>query len=336
MTATSETITQAAVQQAAAQIAGRVHRTPVWKWPEDATERRFDRTLTLFLKLELFQKTGSFKPRGALLNLLALDADQLARGVTAVSAGNHAAAVAWAASEAGTTAKVVMPESANPMRLALCRQLGAEVELVEDVHQAFERVAEIERSEGRAFIHPFEGREVALGTAGLAAEFIDQVCAMGEAIDVLLVPIGGGGLAAGMALAFRQTYPQGYVIGVEPEGANSMQRSLEAGEPQSIESVRTIADSLGAPFAKPYSFDLIQQHVDELVTVSDLAMCEAMVWLMTDLKLAVEPAAAATTAALAGPLRGRFAGDRVGTIICGANIDPATFCQYLSRASAGT
>ncbi len=279
------------------------------------------------LKLELLQHTGSFKVRGALANLLALDEPARARGVCAVSAGNHALAVAHAAAAVGSHAKVVMPQSANPARVAGCRALGAEVVLVPDVHQAFARVERIAREEGRAFIHPFEGAHTVLGTATVALEWLSDV----PDLDAVIVPIGGGGLCAGVASAVKRIAPACQVFGVEPEGADTMHRSFAAGSPQAIERVDTIADSLGAPHAAPETFALCRAHVDDLVRVRDDDLCAAMVTLMEDAKLAVEPAGAAATAALLGPLRARLAGRHVGVLVCGANIDPATYCELLAR-----
>jgi threonine dehydratase len=196
------------------------------------------------------------------------------------------------------------------------------------VHRAFERVKQIEATEGRTFVHPFEGPLTALGTATLGLEFMEQV----PDLDAVIVPIGGGGLCAGVSAAVKLSAPACRVFGVEPEGADSMHRSFAAGSPQAIESVKTIADSLGAPYATPYSFGLCRRYVDELVLVDDDALRRAMRLLMTSAKLAVEPAGAAATAALCGPLRERLAGKRVGLIVCGANIDPA---GYAAQVTAG-
>jgi threonine dehydratase len=255
--------------------------------------------------------------------MLDLDAHALSQGVTAVSAGNHAIAVAFAADMLHTSAKVVMPKTANPLRVSRCRSYGAEVVLVDDVQAAFARVQEIEQEEGRTFVHPYEGHRTALGTATIGYEFLNQA----PDLDAVIIPIGGGGLCAGMAAAIKQMKPSCLVFGVEPLGADSMARSFIAGSPQSIERVRTIADSLGAPYALPYSFSLCRRFVDDLVLIEDEAMRRAMGLLFGDMKLAVEPAGAAATAALCGPLRERLAGQRVGVIVCGANIDLDTFSQ---------
>jgi threonine dehydratase len=307
----------------------RIVETPVRLWEDEAVLDAVGAETRVFLKEELFQRTGSFKPRGALTVMLDLPPDALLRGVTAVSAGNHAMAVAYAARVLGTTAKVVMPKTASAFRVERSRALGAEIELVDDVHLAFQRVKEIERDEGRAFVHPFEGPLTALGTATLGLELVEQA----QDLDAVLVPIGGGGLAAGVAAAVKLASPRTLVFGVEPVGADSMRRSFDAGSPQAIDKVRTIADSLGAPHAAPYSFGLCRRYLDDVVLVDDHALRRAMLLLFASAKLAVEPAGAAATAALLGPLLGRLRGKRVGVIVCGANIDAATFSACLKAPS---
>lgn len=319
-----------AIRLARARLGDRVRTTPVWTWRGPAIEERTAPGTEVVLKLELFQYAGTFKPRGALVNMLALEPEARARGVTAVSAGNHAVAVAFAARQLGVHAKVVMIRGANPARVALCRQYGAELVLADDVHLAFDTVRRIEDEEGRAFIHPFEGENTALGTATLGLEFGEQA----PDLDAVIVPIGGGGLCAGVATAIKRLRPECEVFGVEPEGADSMHRSFAAGEPRSIDRVNTIADSLGAPYAAPYTFDLCRRFVDELTLISDDAMLDAMRLLFDDAKLVAEPAAAATTAALCGPLRERLAGRRVGLVVCGSNIDLATFNALLGNSES--
>ena len=311
------------IRQARERLADRIRETPAWPWRGDAIGLAAGRSTQVWLKLELFQYTGTFKARGALLNTLALDEAARSRGVTAVSAGNHAIATAFAARSVGTSAKVVMPKTANPARVAACRAYGAEVILVADVYAAFEEVERIRKDEGRTFIHPFEGELTVLGTATLGYELAQQV----ENLDAVIVPIGGGGLIAGIACAMKQMQPRCKVYGVEPEGADSMSRSFHAGSPQRLERVNTIADSLAAPYALPYSYGLARRFVDEIVTIPDQAMQQAMGLLFADMKLAVEPAAAAATAALCGPLRQRLEGRRVAVIVCGSNIDLPTFAQ---------
>lgn len=318
-----------AIRANRARLGGLILTTPVRLLKDHALDPAVGATTRIWLKEELFQHTGSFKPRGALSVMLDLDAAELARGVTGVSAGNHAISLAYCARALGSSAKVVMPKSANPFRIQVCRELGAEIELVDDVHQAFARVKEIEAAEGRVFVHPYEGPKTALGTATLGMEFIDQVRAAPDTLEAVIVAAGGGGLAAGVACAVKQMSPQTAVYVVEPEGADSLSRSFKAGSPQAIEAVRTIADSLGAPRCEPYSFALNRQFVDEVVLVSDAQIREAMRLTFRVAKLVVEPAGAAALAALMFPLRQRLEGKTVGLVVCGANIDPLTYSTQL-------
>jgi threonine dehydratase len=195
-----------------------------------------------------------------------------------------------------------------------------------NVHEAFAEVERIEKEEGRTFVHPFEGRKTILGTATVGYELVNQL----PDLDAVIIPVGGGGLCAGIATAVKLAQPQCQVYAVEPEGADSMSRSLASGQPEHIDAVRTIADSLGAPFAAPYSFNLCQKYVNELVLVSDDDLRRAMLRLYRGTKFAVEPAGAATTAALVGPLREKLEGQRVALILCGSNIDIPTFAQHVA------
>jgi threonine dehydratase len=303
--------------------------TPLRRWDDEIVQRRLDPGTELFLKEELFQRSGTFKVRGALSAMLDLAPEALARGVTAVSAGNHALAVAYASRVLGTTAKVVMPKNASPARVRGCQDMGAVVELVDDVHAAFARVREIESGERRTFVHPFEGREIALGTSTVGLEVAAQIAEP----DAVVIPIGGGGLCAGMAAAVKARVPECRIYGVEPAGADTMRRSFAAGSPQSIDTVRTIADSLGSPHAAPYSFALCRRYVDELVTVDDDEIRRALYLLFRSAKLAVEPAGAATTAAVLGPLRERLRDKRVVAVVCGANIDAAAFAECVQEGA---
>lgn len=318
-------ITLEDIRAARRQLGSRIRLTPVQSLSGPAVEAALAAGTRALMKLELFQHTGSFKARSALLNALLLPEAERARGVCAISAGNHAIAVAFAASTVGTSAKVVMKQDSNPFRIEQCRRYGAEVELVADVHVGFRRVQEIAEAEGRTFIHPYEGLRVASGTGTLGLEFLEQA----PDLEAVIVPIGGGGLAAGVSSAVKLVNPACQVFGVEPFGADTMYRSFASGRPESIDRVRTIADSLGAPFALPISFALCRASIDDIVRVEDAELVAAMRFLLEHAKLAVEPAGAAATAALLGPLRERLAGRRVGLIICGSNIDAAGFARLI-------
>jgi len=318
-------ITLADIEATRDAVAPWVIETPVVRWGGREMAARLGAGTEVWLKLELMQVAGSFKPRGSLNNLLGFNEAARKRGVTAVSAGNHAIAVAFAARELGSTAKVVMPATANPYRVARCRELGAEVVLMDDVGKAFDEVKRIETEEGKTFVHPFEGRATILGTATVGLELLRQL----PDLDAVIVPVGGGGLISGIARAVSLINPGCKVYGVEPEGAPTLTKSLAAGEPQSIDGVRTIADSLGAPHAAPMSFGLIQDHVEEIVLVDDDAIRAALALLFTERKLAAEPASASSTAALLGPLKDTLAGRRVALVVSGANIDLESFAKHV-------
>ena len=318
-----------AIRANRARLGDLVVRTPIRRLVDDAVAAAVGSSTQVWLKEELFQRTGSFKPRGALSVMLELDADALARGVTGVSAGNHAVSLGYSARILGTTAKVVMPKTANVFRVQLCRELGVDVQFVDNVTEAFARVKEIEETEGRVFVHPYEGPKTALGTASVGMEFIDQVTAEGAKLDAVIVAAGGGGLTGGVSCAVKQMSPETAVYVVEPEGADTMYRSFKAGSPQSLDAVRTIADSLGAPRCEPYSFALNRRFVDEVVLVSDDQIREAMRLLFRSAKLVVEPAGAAALAALMHPLRERLDGRSVGIVVCGANIDAESFARQI-------
>ena len=315
------------INAAARRLAEHTLVTPVHRLRTPEIETAGGGASEVWLKLELFQHTGTFKARGALLNVLSLSPQARQHGVTAVSAGNHAVAVAFAAATVGISAKVVMFTSANPLRIELCRSLGAEVVFADNAHAGFELATHLAEQEGRTLIHPFEGRTTALATATVGLELCEQI----PGLEAVIVPIGCGGLCAGIASAVKLLAPGCEVFGVEPEGADSMHRSFAAGEPRAIERVNTIADSLGAPYALPISFELCRRNVDALVRVSDVELRSAMRFVLRNAKLAVEPAGAAATAALLGPLKERLRGKRVGLIICGSNIDSASYAKLIAN-----
>ncbi|MFK7997515.1 MAG: threonine/serine dehydratase [Granulosicoccus sp.] len=316
------------IRQVAHDISPYVIRTPTVPWPVPANVGGPD--MELFMKLELFQRTGSFKARGA-INAIAHAIQSSERqsfaGVTAFSAGNHAIATAYAAQMLGTTAKVVMPRTANAFRRERCAAYGAELVFGDSISDLIQIVNRIQAEENRHLVHPFEGIHTIEGTATVGMELCDDL----PALDAVIVPVGGGGLIAGIALAVKQMQPQCQVIGVEPQGANGMQQSVQQGLPMDIVQVNTIADSLGAPMHAPLSFSFVEQYVDDMVCVSDQQMLEGMQQMFTQMKLAVEPACAASIAALQTPLAGRFAGKRVALIGCGSNIDLATYSSLLGR-----
>ncbi|MDZ4735815.1 MAG: threonine/serine dehydratase [Rhodospirillaceae bacterium] len=307
-----------------------VATTPVHEWHDEIVEWALGKDAILHLKLELLQRTGTFKPRGALTNLLHLGDAERERGVVAVSAGNHAAGVAYAASLLGIDATVVMPKTANPFRQALCRRYGARIVLTDDIAEAFSRVEELREREGRSFVHPFEGKLTVLGTATVGLELARQV----DRLDAVVIPIGGGGLCAGIAAAIRHLHPSCEIFGVEPEGSPVMTRSIEAGRPLALDDRRTIADSLNAPHATPYTFELCRHYLSEIVLLPDDVMRTGMALMFERLKLAVEPAGAAALMTALGPLAERLRGRHTAIVVCGTNIDFPGYVRLVEGAPA--
>lgn len=276
------------VRTAAAGLHGRIHRTPMVE--SSALDELFGGRLTL--KAELFQKTGSFKVRGLLNKTLKLTAEERERGVITVSAGNAAGALAWAARDAGVPATVVMAKTAVPAKIAAARAYGAQVELVEgDLMGAYESIRDERKLTG---VHPFDDLDVITGHASLALELLDDR----PDVDTVLVPVGGGGLISGVALALKLIRPSIRVIGIEPENADVVSRSLAAGSPQKLPTAKSVADGLAAPVCGTHNYAIIAQYVDQVVRVSEESLIEATRLVMSRTKLALEPAAAAPFAAL--------------------------------------
>jgi threonine dehydratase len=272
--------------------------------------------IRLQLKCENLQRTGSFKARGALNAMLQLTPAEKKRGVVTVSAGNHAQALAWAASQVGAECVTVMPEGASPTKVQATKGYGGKVELVSgERRRAFERAQQI-ASEGRVMVHPFEDERVAAGQGSVALELLEQ----SKDLHGVVVPIGGGGLIAGVAVAIKSINPKIRIIGVEPEGAATMRVSLDAGSPQNI-TPKTVADGLAAPMVGAMTLEAVRSYVDDVVLVSDDEILSAMRDLMAFAKLVVEPAGAAAVAALV-TRKARFErGQNVVAIISGGNVD---------------
>lgn len=312
------------VDKARDDLVGRVIRTPVLPLESSKIKPHVPSGSKLSMKLELFQHTGSFKARGALLGTDWLSDQQLAKGVVTFSGGNHALATAWAAKKKGISAKVIMTKAADPLRIGGCRELGAEIILVDDISSALPMLEKIAVAEGRKILHPFNDLNMAVGAATCAAEFIEDI----PQLDMVVLPVGGGGLISGMAATFKRHNPDITVIGVEPQGANSLFRSFAANAPVTLDAVDTIADSLGAPAAMLESFLLARQNVDDIVLVDDKEMAETMLLMREKLALIAEPACTASLAAVLGPLRDVVTGKSVGVLACGSNISPDRFAHY--------
>jgi threonine dehydratase len=305
-------ITLEDVYRARETIGNRVHRTPVFDTAtlSDMADTR------LSLKAENLQKTGSFKVRGAINACSALSDDEKRRGVIAVSAGNHGAAVAYGARMVGSRATVVMPETASRAKIAAIEGYGARAVLTDG--PLLERMREISESEGQVFIHPFDDPHVMAGAGTVALEILEQV---EGPIAAIVVPVGGGGMISGVATVIKSLRPETRVIGVEPEGSNVVSQSLQAGHPLTLNRGATIADGLNAPWSAPRSLGIIQRLADDVVTVSDAEISRAMVLIMERCKLVVEPSGAAGVAAILGGKVANIQGQTVVTVLSGGNVD---------------
>ncbi len=308
-------------------IAGKVHRTPLLS----ATRLGAPHGVALSLKAESLQKTGSFKVRGALNAILQLDDEAKQRGVITVSAGNHAQAVAYAAALAGVKSTVVMFETAPRAKVEASRGYGAEVVLYgESGLQSFVRARELEQERGLVFIHPFDDVRVAAGAGTVGLEILEDL----KDIDIVVAGIGGGGLMSGVAAAIKARSPKTRVVGVEPVGAAATRKSLDAGSPQKLDRIDTIADGLSAPWAGELTFPIIQQYVDDVVIVTDDEIRAAMRDVLVYAKLLAEPAAAASIAAIANGRVGARKGDRVVAIISGGNVDLTRLAEVIQSGTS--
>jgi threonine dehydratase len=268
------------------------------------------------LKLELFQHTGSFKPRGVLNALEALAPDERARGVISISAGNHAQALAWAATAIGVTSTIVMPATAVRAKVEATRALGGEV--IQTSEDLLATMRQVQQDRSLTFVHPFDDPVVIAGAGTLGLEIAEDA----PDVDLVIVGCGGGGLLSGVAAAMRAVRPGARVVGVEPAGADAMRQSLAKGEPVRLARLDTIADGLAAPFAGIHTLAHVQAFVDEMVIVDDASILDAMRMLMKRARVLPEPAGAAATAALLGGRLMVRPGEHVVVVVSGGNADP--------------
>lgn len=297
-------------------LQGKIVNTPTLQLNEDDLREILPDNSEVSIKLELFQQTGSFKARGVAIGLETLEKDKKAQGIVTVTGGNHGIATAWGASQYGISAKIIMPKTADPFRIDKCKNLGAEVILAENVDDAFRRLDEIEKEENRFVLHPFNQENMIIGSATCCAEILDQ---MGD-IDILIIPIGGGGLIGGMAHYLDQINSSVELLGVEPVGADSFTKSLEKKSAVRIDKVDTIADSLGAPMAMEFSFNIAKKRVSQVEKVTDDEIRNAMITMRDRLGFIVEPACATSLAGLQERYKKKCEGKKVGIIACGSNI----------------
>ncbi len=282
------------------------------------------------LKLEVLRPTRSFKVRGALNRLSALDAGAHARGVVTASGGNHGQGVAYAAHALGTSAVIVMPETVAPSIVEVCRSYGAEVVLRGAIYDDTVALAhEIEREQGRTFVHAYGDPLVIAGQGTIGLEILEDLAD----VDAVVVPVGGGGLVCGIALAIKEGAPRPVrVIGVEPEGSNNLGRSVAAGRPVTLDAPSSIAERLVAKSTEPLNLELAIRYVDEFVTVDDGAIGAASYEYLERLSLLVEPSGAATLAALRS---GRFEpGKRTVLVVSGGNTPTSLLARVIRRGRA--
>jgi threonine dehydratase len=315
--ASADVIGPADVRSAARRLDGVAHRTPV------ATSRTLDERVgaRVHLKCENLQRVGAFKFRGAYNRIAALDGDGRARGIIALSSGNHAQAAALAARLCGVRATILMPSDAPATKLAATRGYGAHVELFErDSVDMDELLAAEAEQRGLVPVHPFDDPAVIAGQGTAGLELLEDV----PDVDVLVVCTGGGGLLAGCAVAAHGIRPGIRVVGVEPEASPDFRCSLLAGERVHVAVAPTIADGQMLPMPGEHTFAIAQRHVEEVVTISDAELLAAMRFLFERMKLVAEPSGAAAVAALlAGKLD--VAGRTVGATISGGNLGADRF-----------
>lgn len=308
--------------QAQHRLRGLLHRTPLI--PSATLSRHLG--AQVYLKLEFLQKTGSFKPRGAFNKMLSLSAEERRRGVVAVSGGNHAQGVAYAARELGISAVIAMPAFTPRNYLDATRQYGAEIVLMPDSKSAFDEAYRLQER-GRVLVHPFDDPLVAAGQGTIGLEILEDL----PGVRRVYVSIGGGGLITGVASALRTIQPEVRVIGVETHGADAMAQSLAANRLVELPAITSIARTLGAP--KPCDFTLhhVQRLVHEVKVVSDAAAAKALFLILERTKYLVEPAAACCLAAAEEQREQLRAEDPVVLLLCGGNVSVEDLASYWQR-----
>ena len=310
------------------QIARELTSPYVKRTPLERSETLSQRMGTnLYIKYELFQKTGSFKPRGAFNKMLSLSDTERAKGVVAVSGGNHAQGVAYAAAALGVDAVILMPANTPQNYLEAARGYGASIELLPSIAAAF---AEVERhvGEGRTYVHPFDDPLVVAGQGTVGLEILEDC----PQVTDVFASIGGGGLAGGVAVAVKSTNPDARAWGVETVGADAMAQALAAGHVVELPAITSIAKTLGAPAVTERTLKLIQENLESVTVVSDDEAVREIEYIAERLKVLCEPASACNLAAVER-LRGNFGPEsHVVIVLCGGNFSIADLCKYRSPA----
>ena len=281
----------------------------------------------LYLKPENLQFTGSYKVRGAAYKIAMLSEEEKAKGVVACSAGNHAQGVALAATKNGIKSLICLPDTAPISKVEATKGFGASVCLVEGCYDdAYQKALELKEKEGYTFVHPFDDENVIAGQGTIALEILNSL----DDIDAIVVPIGGGGLAAGVAFTVKQIKPEVKVYGVQVSGAPSMYNSIKKGEIEALDSVSTIADGIAVKKPGINTFELISKYVDDIALVSDEEVASAILSLIEKQKMIAEGAGATAVAAVMFnkfPLKGK----RVVAIVSGGNIDVTSLSRVIDR-----
>ena len=278
----------------------------------------------VFVKLELFQKTGSFKVRGAFNKLLSLSGEERKRGVVAISGGNHAQAVAYASKVLNVDAVVLMPATTPQNYVEATRNYGATVDLQPTIKDAFNKIKDYE---GRVFIHPFDDPLVMAGQGTLGLEIMEDL----PGVTDIIISIGGGGFEGGVSTAVKTINPDVKIFGVETVGADAMSQALKAGYPVELPAITSIAKTLGAPSVSPRTLALAQQHLEEVIVVSDDDAVQALKFILERMKVLTEPAASCTLTA-ATRLKEQFNKEsNLVLIFCGGNLSVADLCKYVGQ-----
>jgi threonine dehydratase len=301
------------IRTAHAAVASRIHRTPVFSSRAlgERTDTRF------FFKAECLQKTGSFKVRGVFNKLRQLTVDERARGVISISAGNHAQSLAYGAREENIRCTVVMPAHASRAKVAASEGYGATIVLHGDVNAAFAKLEELRREGGYTLVHPYDDDAIIAGQGTVGVELVEDV----PDVDAVIVPVGGGGLIAGIATAVKALRPGAKVYGVEPEGAAGLRRALDEGRVVRLEKPATVADGLAAPMTSERVLEHVRAYVDDVVTLTDAEILSALPVVLERTKILVEAAGAAGFAALLARKLPIPAGATVAVVASGGNID---------------
>ncbi|MBN1222135.1 MAG: pyridoxal-phosphate dependent enzyme [Candidatus Aminicenantes bacterium] len=310
------------IENAQQTISGRVHRTPT------VSSLTLGRKMGMHLhfKAELFQKTGSFKPRGAINKLCSLTPEERKRGVITLSSGNHAQGLAYAASLFGIPTTVVMPSYSFKSKIDAAKGFGAEVIITDD--DLLKTCLQIQKERNSVLVHPFDDPYIVAGQGTIGIEILEDT----PEVDVVIVAVGGGGLISGIAAAVKMKKPDVKIVGVEPVGACAMWQSLQQDRPVHLESVDTIADGLAAPFAGEINFQLVKKYVDDLVLVSDEEIIEPLCLILERAKLLTEPAGAVPFAALFQNKVHVPRGSEVVCVLSGGNLDRGRLARFLTHA----